>query len=34
VGLEVTQIKALGITNTCQQIGEDLLNRLEEKLAI
>ncbi len=34
VGLEVTQTKELGITNTCQKIGEELLNRLEEKLAL
>lgn len=34
VGLEVTQIKDLGIAKTPQQIGEDLLNRLEEKLAL
>jgi lipoyl(octanoyl) transferase len=34
VGLEVTQTKDLGITKTCQQIGEDLLTSLQEKLAL
>ena len=34
VGLEVTQIKDFGITETCQQIGENLLRRLQEKLAL
>jgi lipoyl(octanoyl) transferase len=34
VGLEVTQTKDLGIAKTCQQLGEDLLNRLQEKLAL
>ncbi len=34
VGLEVTQIKELGIAKTCQEIGEDLLNRLQEKLVL
>ena len=34
VGLEVTQTKDLGIAETSQQMGEDLLNRLQEKLAL
>ena len=31
-GLEVTQTKDLGIANTCQQIAENLLKRLQVKL--
>lgn len=33
-GLEVTQTKDLGIVQTWQQIGEDLVRRLQEKLAL
>jgi lipoyl(octanoyl) transferase len=34
VGLEVTQTKDLGIAESAQQLGEDLLRRLQEKLAL
>ena len=34
VGLEITQTKDLGIAKTPQQLGEALLNILQEKLAI
>ena len=33
-GLEVTQTKDLGIANTCQQIAENLLKRLQVKLVL